>query len=85
MNALKGITALAIIGVIGITSTYAESIIRAYWDPESCGPNGPNYNRNWCNRVTRVCPTEISTELCYRAMPTWKCVQNKVFVGCNNQ
>ena len=27
MNALKGITALAIIGVIGITSTYAGIII----------------------------------------------------------
>merc|ERR1719295_851774 len=41
-----------------------ESIIRAYWDPKSCGPDGPNYNRNWCNKVTRVCPLEVSTELC---------------------
>merc|ERR1712212_786102 len=29
-------------------SPSSESIIRAYWDPQSCGPNGPNYNRNWC-------------------------------------
>jgi len=41
-----------------------ESVIRAYWDEKSCGPDGKNYNWEWCGKKNSDCPLEKSTPYC---------------------
>ena len=33
-------------------------VIRAYWDMGNCGPEGEDYNWNWCNKRAAVRPSK---------------------------
>ena len=39
-------------------------VIRAYWDHGICGPEGEDYNWDWCNKREGSCPSIKATSLC---------------------
>merc|ERR1719253_63732 len=38
--------------------------IVAYWDYGNCGPQGNDYNWDWCSQASFKCDQEVSTNLC---------------------
>ena len=43
-------------------------VIHAYWDLGTCGPEGEDYNFNWCDGHLGNCPSIKSTSLCQTGM-----------------
>ena len=44
--------------------------IPAYWDKESCGPNGDDANWEWCDKKEGSCQTKVHTTKCSSGIAT---------------
>ena len=58
----------------------------AYWDQDSCGPNGDDYNWQWCDeRRGGPCKGQVSTDFCPSGIASLKEVHGNQYATHNNE